>query len=237
MRLRGSCPEGVCDGSGWILDDEDVARPCACRERRTARAEHRRVRAEIPARFRGLGFDRNPIRSLDPMVIREVRSFIRDIDANLDAGRGRWFYGDVGTGKTSLAMLISQAALEAGRSVAIYSVPTLLAEISQTYEAASNTSYMELYRSVCDVDLLQLDDLESKRAAEWVLEQLYALVNERYEAKKSILVTTNLDQAELEEQIGARTVSRLVEMCPDQLLIEGVDRRFMPDDELSRLRG
>ena len=28
------CPLGVCDGSGWILGPEDVARPCECREQR-----------------------------------------------------------------------------------------------------------------------------------------------------------------------------------------------------------
>ena len=46
-----------------------------------------------------------------------------------------------------------------------------------------------------------------------MLEQLYALINERYEAGRALIVTTNNDEAELEEQIGARVVSRLVEMC------------------------
>ena len=26
-----ACPFGVCDGSGWILGPEDVARECECR--------------------------------------------------------------------------------------------------------------------------------------------------------------------------------------------------------------
>ena len=59
-----------------------------------------------------------------------------------------------------------------------------------------------------------------------MLEQLYALVNERYEAQRSMLVTTNLDQQELEEQIGPRTVSRLVEICGDPLPLFGPDRRI-----------
>ncbi len=46
--------------------------------------------------------------------------------SNLDGGRGLWIQGDVGTGKTTLAMLVSKAALDAGRSVAIYSLPRLL---------------------------------------------------------------------------------------------------------------
>jgi DNA replication protein DnaC len=59
-----------------------------------------------------------------------------------------------------------------------------------------------------------------------VLEQLYSIVNERYETGRSMVVTTNLDQAELEAQIGARTVSRLVEICGDPLPLFGDDQRY-----------
>ena len=52
-------------------------------------------------------------------------------------GKGLWFAGDVGTGKTSLAMLVSQAAERRGRSVAIYPVTRLLAEIKDTYDRDS----------------------------------------------------------------------------------------------------
>jgi DNA replication protein DnaC len=209
------CPRGACDGSGWILDEQtDVARPCECREIRINRASSRRIGSGIPRRFRGVSFDRNPIRELDPMVLRQVRDFVADIDRNLDAGRGFWFYGDVGTGKTSLAMLISKSAVEAGRSVAIYSVPQLLADIKATYEDGSGSSYLDLFRRLSRVDLLHLDDLGAEKRTEWVLEQLYAIVNERWQEQRSIVVTTNLDNRDqLREQVGARTVSRLSEMC------------------------
>jgi DNA replication protein DnaC len=52
-----------------------------------------------------------------------------------------------------------------------------------------------------------------------VLEQLYSLINERYEQERSILVTTNLPFERLEEQIGQRTASRIVEMCGDPVLL------------------
>ena len=208
------CPRGVCDGSGWVLDDEsDVARPCECREARINRMSSRRIGSGIPRRFRGVSFDRNPIRDLDPMVLRQVRDFVRDIERNLDRGRGYWFYGDVGTGKTSLAMLISKSAIEAGKSVAIYSVPQLLADIKSTYEDGSGSSYLGLFRRLSRVDLLHLDDLGAEKRTEWVLEQLYAIVNERWQEQRAIVVTTNLSDGELRDQVGARIVSRLSEMC------------------------
>jgi DNA replication protein DnaC len=222
-----ACPLGVCDGSGWILGPEDVARPCDCREDRLRRARSRGVASVIPAKYRGVSFDRPPVTEIEPMVVRVVRSFTEDLEANLNAGRGLWLMGDTGTGKTTLAMLISKQALAAGRAVAIYSLPKLLARIRRTYDAEpGQDSYLALFERLTSVDLLHIDDLGAEKRSDWVLEQLYALVNERYESQRSILVTTNLDQAALEDQIGPRTVSRLVEICGDPLPLFGEDRRI-----------
>ena len=94
----------------------------------------------------------------------------------------------------------------------------------RTYDAGpGEDSFLQLFERLTSVDLLHVDDLGAEKSSEWVLEQLYSLVNERYEAQRSILVTTNLEQAKLEEQIGARTVSRLVEICGDPLPLFGED--------------
>jgi DNA replication protein DnaC len=221
------CPEGTCDGSGWLLDGANNARPCRCRDARVSRARGRRMGTGIPKRFRGVSFERNPVRDLDPMVLREVRSFVDRVDRKLAAGEGIWFQGDVGTGKTSLAMLISQAALSAGHSVAIYSVPRLLADIKETFEERTGASYADLFRRLCEVDLLHLDDLGAERRTEWVLEQLYSIVNERWQSERSIVVTTNLtDLDDLREQVGGRTVSRLTEICGTPIPIMGRDLRM-----------
>ena len=45
-------------------------------------------------------------------AVRELRR--RRSTQQLDAGRGLWFVGDVGTGKTTLAMLVSAEALDGG---------------------------------------------------------------------------------------------------------------------------
>jgi DNA replication protein DnaC len=227
------CPLGVCDGSGWILGPEDVARPCECRAPRLARRRARGVASAIPARFRGVSFDRPPVSDMararaSAPVVKAVRGFADEIDARLDEGRGLWLMGDVGTGKTTLAMLASKAAVEAGRAVAIYSLPRLLARIRRTYDAeAGEDSYLEFFQRLTSVDLLQIDDLGAEKRSDWVLEQLYAIVDERYESERSMVVTTNLDQASLEEQIGPRTVSRLVEICGDPLPLFGEDRRIV----------
>jgi DNA replication protein DnaC len=92
-----------------------------------------------------------------------------------------------------------------------------------------------LFQQLVTVDLLHLDDLGAEKQTDWVLEQLYSLINERYEEERSIVVTTNLvDTAELEQQIGRRTVSRLTEMT-DQLPLFGADLREGYDPARSAL--
>jgi DNA replication protein DnaC len=239
VRLTGTqdagpeaCPLGVCDGSGWILGPENVARPCECRERRRARRRARGVASAIPRKYRGVSFDRPPISDMvgDPArapVYGAVKEFVERIGERLGEGDGLWLMGDVGTGKTTLAMLVSKAAVEADRTVAIYSLPRLLARIRRTYDAeAGEQSYLEFFERLTSVDLLHIDDLGVEKRSDWVLEQLYAIVNERYESQRSMLVTTNLDQAALEQQIGPRTVSRLVEICGDPLPLFGDDLRY-----------
>ena len=76
------------------------------------------------------------------------------------------------------------------------------------------------------MDLLHIDDVGAERTTDWVLEELYSIVNARYEDKRSMVVTTNiLDREALCEQITERTVSRLTEMC-DELPLLGHDRRM-----------
>ncbi len=227
FRGQGPCPLGVCDGSGWILGPEDVARPCDCREQRLKRGRNRGVASVIPPKFHGVSFDRPPVSTeIEPTVVRAVRAWVEDLDSNLEAGRGLWLMGDTGTGKTTLAMLVSKMALQDNRSVAIYSLPKLLARIRRTYDSEpGGDSYLSFFERLTSVDLLHIDDLGAEKRSDWVLEQLYALVNERYEAQRSMVVTTNLNERDLEEQIGARTVSRLVEIC-ELIPIFGSDRRI-----------
>ena len=136
---------------------------------------------------------------------------------------GLWLMGPVGTGKTTLAMLVSKSALKARRSVAIYSLPDLLRKIRKTFDDGSHD---DLFARLTSVDLLQIDDVGAERTTDWVLEELYSIVNARYEEQRSMVITTNiLDREALCEQITERTVSRLTEMC-DELPLLGHDRRM-----------
>jgi DNA replication protein DnaC len=220
-----NCPFDLCDGSGFRVDAAtNTAYDCTCRPQRVARAKARNLSAVIPRLYSDVAFERPPVTDINPTIVHTVRRYVNAIDDQLDAGRGLWFMGPVGTGKTTLAMLVSKAALAAGRSVAIYSLPRLLNEIRDTHRA--ERSHVDLLDRLAAVDLLHIDDVGAQRTTDWVLEELYSIVNARYEDRRSIVITTNiLDRDALCEQITARTVSRLTEMC-DELPLVGHDHRM-----------
>jgi DNA replication protein DnaC len=222
--MSDPCPYDLCDGTGFRYDAEtNTAYDCRCRPQRMAKARARSLSGVIPRRYRDVSFDRPPVTEIDPAIVSATRRYAATIDHQLDAGRGLWFMGPPGTGKTTLAMLVSKAALEAGRTAAIYSLPRLLNEIRHTFDGGGHNALMDRLASV---DLLHIDDVGAERRNDWVLEELYLIVNARYEDKRSMILTTNLlDRDELCEQIHARTVSRLTEMC-DELPLLGHDHRM-----------
>ena len=230
------CALGLCDGSGFVTEEStNTASDCGCRAARIAGARTKSLAGRIPRRYQGVSFDRAPVSDIArtaPDQIQSVRRYVRAIEHNLDAGRGLWIQGDVGTGKTTLAMLVSKAALQAGRSVAIYSLPRLLNLLRESMD--SEKGMVDFLDRLTAVDLLHLDDLGAENSSDWVLEQLYSIVNARYESEQAIVATTNLMPDELSERLGARTVSRLVEICGDLIPLFGSDQRREFRSEPSR---
>lgn len=227
--LAEPCPFGFCDGSGFVVEEQtNTASDCRCRAWRIARSRAARLEARIPKLYRETSLEQleGSILSSHPEPVRVVRRYISNIAQNLDEGRGIWIMGDVGTGKTSLAMAISKAALDAGRTVAIYSLPRLMSLIRESIDEDDGVlGFLDLLGAV---DLLHLDDVGAQMRTDWTVEQLYSLINARYEDGRSIVFTTNLKPDQLRDQLGERIFSRLVEMCEHQLPLYGEDRRQEP---------
>jgi len=74
---------------------------------------------------------------------------------------------------------------------------------------------------------LHIEDLAVARTTDWVLEQFYTVVNDRYQDERAILFTADVEAPPaLAEHVGGRTYSRLIEMCGDPILMYGADRRL-----------
>jgi DNA replication protein DnaC len=247
------CPFDTCDGSGFRIDEQtNTASDCACRAQRVANARARRLRERVPRRYMNLSWERNPLAQIaqDPNnvdLVRRVRAFCKDIGRNLADGEGLWIMGHTGTGKTTLGYMIAATATHARRSVLSFNAVALLNRLRATFDPDSRETTEEVIAALAEVELLHIEDLRVVRPTEWVLEQLYLIVNARYEERRSIVFTSDIESdadgplmpipRELAEHIGARTFSRLMEICGDPVVIAGRDKRMDLDVPGARVAG
>jgi DNA replication protein DnaC len=237
------CSFERCDGSGFEIDEHtNTARDCACRAQRIADARARHLRDRVPRRYLDLSWERPPLavlaRDPDPVTadsVRKVRRYCTEIERNLAEGRGLWLMGRTGTGKTTLGYMIAASAARARRSVLSFNAVALLNRLRDTIDADSRERRGDVIRTLAEVELLHIEDLRVVRPTEWVLEQLYLIVNARYEERRAIVFTSDVDAdaagppydaRELADHIGMRTFSRLIEICGDPTVIAGRDNRL-----------
>ncbi len=137
---------------------------------------------------------------------------------------GLLIVGPVGTGKTHLAVSILREAHRLGLGIAFAQVPQVLADIRAGIGRGDEeaTAQIDMYS---EVSVLALDDLGSERVTDWVHEQLFLIINRRYEEMLPTIITSNDSLEILEEHLGKRIASRLAGMCIG-VALDGPDYRL-----------
>ena len=103
--------------------------------------------------------------------------------------------GPIGTGKTMLASCLCVDLIKLGYSVLWSNVGDVLRSLRATFNGKDNEELViERYTSP---PILVLDDLGKERPTEWAAEQLFAILNRRYERSKTTIVTTNYGGTDL----------------------------------------
>lgn len=201
----------------------------------------------IPPRLVTASFESyKPTCSEQARALEKCRVFAENGLDNIDQGRGLFFQGPVGTGKSHLSAAILRAIVEAnierfgrpasengfvgepvyeGYYCSMVSVVDLLGTLRESFgvEQLRAPARRLLHRARNDAVVI-LDDIGAEKPSDWVMEQLYALIDLRYRMQRSTIFTTNCSMKKLEGQIGSRSVSRIMEMC-DGVKVGGEDWR------------
>jgi DNA replication protein DnaC len=194
--------------------------------RRDARVATLRERSGLSKRMKGytLGNFRPTVSNAAGRARVKVDGYLEDWEENREAGKGLYFCGGVGTGKTHLAVAVMNELIRKKRTPSLFvTVPELLDNLRETYNKPGRNldEWMDM---VQNAEFLVLDDLGSERTTEWVRERIFVIVNHRYREALPTVFTSNIGPKDLAEQLGERTASRIIAMC-DWIALEGDDYR------------
>ena len=119
------------------------------------------------------------------------------------------FNGGTGLGKTFLSACIAEAVADKGYSVAYESAPQLFAKLEKN-RFEPNEQTRAAVDAIMGCDLLIIDDLGTEMPGNFITAALYALLNDRLLANKSMLISTNLNADEIESRYSGQIASRLL---------------------------
>ena len=141
-----------------------------------------------------------------------AKRYVEQWDSMKAQNMGLLLWGGVGTGKSFFAGCIANALLAQG-------VPVLMTNFAKILGAVTGMYGMERQRFLSSLNtysLLILDDLGAERNSEYALEQLFGVVDSRYQSRKPMIVTTNLTLEELKhpsDLAHERINDRILERC------------------------
>lgn len=195
-----------CEGAKRDRAEQIQAQESADKERRRQNFETKLHRAGIPERY---------LNAEHP----KARMLADSIEG------GYYIYGSNGTGKTLLAMAIARKLIARGFDVQVAIVPSLLESMrNRTSEDRDLTSQLEK----CEV--LILDDLGKESATAYACERLFDIVNRRYNALATTIVTSNYSMTEVAKHLpeghAGSAISSRFSGWIKRIHMDGADRRL-----------
>lgn len=145
---------------------------------------------------------------------------------NKETSIGLYIYGLVGVGKSLLAKRVMAIAINNGYSGYITTITNLMNDIKKDI----NNLRDDTMRKCLDVDLLVIDDIGTEKTTDWQSEQLFLLIDKRFDSKKPIIYTSNLklDDIVNKYDVHGRIYSR-ISGATKLLEIKGADKRKIPN--------
>jgi len=127
------------------------------------------------------------------------------------------FIGVTGCGKTHLSAAIVNYRYQAHQTALFVVVPDFLDHLRSAFSPDSKLSYDQVFERVKKAPLLVLDDFGEQSTTPWAREKLYQVINYRYNARLSTVVTTRFSMEEILEQVESSIGSRLSDLKISQV--------------------
>ena len=229
---------GVCKEPRWAYIEFDdpteeepdrrtplkVVRACRC-DREEEKAEQRKKKDQeaderisrlrrlslMDEKFNDATFENFSVTKANERNFRFCRNYAKQYEVMMVKNQGLLFYGDVGTGKSFAAACIANDLMSRGISVVMTSFVKILEALDDRSERET-----DIINRVNSAKLLIIDDLGTERSTSYGLEKVYNIIDTRYRKKLPMILTTNIDVAEMKSETDirySRIYDRIFEVC------------------------
>lgn len=203
--LRGETQKPEVVGCCCDCTNQEYLRGKEEREREGKRLRIEALRAD-GIRDRGLSACRFDLAEMTAELIK-CRRYAEHWKEMQEQNSGLLLWGNTGNGKTYAAACIANYLIDRGTPAMVTSFPRIL---NAGWDKQEIIEQMHYY------PLVVIDDLDVERSSEYAMETVYMVIDERYKAKKPLIVTTNLTLEELckpKSMDYRRIYERILEMC------------------------
>ncbi len=138
-----------------------------------------------------------------------VAKYIDEIYDRILEGDGLYVFGAYSQGKSSLGAILAKATMAHGGTSLMVMGPQLKDSLISRPEFDEEETFPERMLSV---DLLVIDDPEQGGDTAWNKQAVERILRERSGAKRSTILTTNLDPPNLSEFLGSGLFQLLKEI-------------------------
>lgn len=201
LNIHYACPK--CDDTGYIDD-----KFCDC-----IKQVFGQLRAEEFNRYTYLelsnfeSFNLKYYSGDDYCTMKKILDFTRNYAETFTPGaKSIMMSGSTGLGKTHLSLAVADRVIRKGFAVVYDSVINILDNIENEHYSEHSRETLD---AVLDADLLILDDLGTEQESKFFKSKIFNIIDTRINRKKSTIISTNLNLADISKRYDQRIISRL----------------------------
>lgn len=160
----------------------------------------------------------------DAKMSKAARMYVENFGKMLTEGKGLLFYGPTGRGKSFIAGCIANALMDKEKPCLMTNFSSIEKSYRNRFDAReSNNLDFSRFKLLC------IDDFGAERDTSYMQEIVFSVIDERYQAKLPMILTTNLSLEELKKPKNIteeRIFKRVLERC-FPIEATGPDRRIL----------
>jgi DNA replication protein DnaC len=198
-RMIGECPR--CEEAAAAQEQEQEL------ERKRRRLPALQHEAGIPPRYRRATLSPFPSQARGQGDVLEAAK--RFVDTAGKGSGGLILLGQVGAGKTHVALAILNAFLKEGMSGRYYTLSSLLRTIRESWKRTVPVTELEILQKLWTVGLLVIDEIGVTKVQDAEYASLTDIVSGRYDRRLPTILISNLNLERFTAEVGDRVVDRL----------------------------